>query len=75
MDRITLLENELVKLAGPLGKFVVKKQMKQLGINTPYVDDKGYEKLINASVTNAVFDPIKQKNAIKELTAKLLAQG
>ncbi len=74
MDKIELLENELVELAGPLGKFVVKKQLKKMGLTRKEVLDTMFLELIRRSVANAVFDPQKQKTAIKELRRKLATQ-
>ena len=73
MNKIEALENELVELAGPLGKFVVKKQMRELSFSPKDVSGPMFQMLIEQCVANAIFDPKKQEEALKELKKKLLS--
>ena len=71
MDKITLLEEELVELAGPLGKFVVKKQLEELGMKRDDISDPLFLELMKRCVATAIFDPERQKTALKDLENKL----
>ncbi len=71
-DRIDILEKELVDLAGPLAVFVIKKQIKDMGLRRENFPEERMGELIERSVKNAIFDPKKQKNVERNLKKMLL---
>ncbi len=72
MKEIDVLERELVDLAGPLAVFVIKKQIKDMGLRRDDFPRERLGELIERSVKNAIFDPEKQKKVVRSLRKKLL---
>ena len=73
MDRIDALERELVELAGPLAIFVIKKQIKDMGFARMNFPEEKMGELIERSVKNAIFEPSKQREVIRDLRKKLVS--
>ena len=72
MKEIDILERELVELAGPLAKFVIKKQIRDMGLQRENFPKDRLGELIERSVKNAIFDPKKQREVSRNLRKKLL---
>lgn len=66
-DALILLEESLVERSGPIGKFVLQKQIRELGITKDNIDDKSMRKLIKNTVAIAMFDPKVRDIVSKEL--------
>ena len=67
------LEEELIELAGPLGKFVLKKHLKEMGSTPDDYPEEKMKELIKAIVPKAVFDESLHRTAVKALTQKMTA--
>ncbi len=75
MKEIDFLEKELVNLAGPLAVFVIKKQIKDMGLRRDKFPKEKLGELIERSVKNAIFEPSKQKEVIRNLRRKLVSHA
>ena len=75
MDNIEILERELTELAGPLAVFVIKKQIKDMGLVRDRFPEERLGELIERSVKNAIFEPSKQKDVIRNLKRKLVSHA
>ena len=64
------LETELVDKVGPLGKFVLKKQLKDMDMAPDDISRKQLPNLIHNVVKHAVFDEKLQRPIIKDLVQK-----
>jgi hypothetical protein len=71
MNKIEILENELVKISGPIGKHVLRKQIDSMGQDPNNFPDALLKQLIENSVKNAVYNADIQKKLIKDLTKQL----
>ena len=65
---IQALESVIVEHAGPMGKFVVKKSMGDLGIDPHLINDDAQKKLIDMVLERAIFDKDKWGTIRKEIT-------
>ncbi len=72
MKEIDVLERELVELAGPLAKFVIKKQIRDMGLQRENFPKDRLGELIERSVKNAIFDPKKQREVSRALKKRIL---
>ena len=70
LELFSKLEAELVDLAGPLGKFVLKKQLKEMGKTPETFPIEDLPKLIRLVVPKAIFDEKLHREAIRTLTSK-----
>ena len=70
MNRLQQLEVEMIELAGPLGRFVIKKQMKELNMSEADANGPMFFKLMDLCISNSVFDPTKRDEAMKKLKRK-----
>ncbi|MFP4050420.1 MAG: hypothetical protein ACLFVB_01610 [Thermoplasmata archaeon] len=68
---VSQLKKEIMSKAGPMGKIVVKKQMKKLGLSGDDVSGSDLDKLIEESVKSAIADSSKHQEIISELKSKL----
>lgn len=68
---VSQLKKEIMSKAGPMGKIVVKKQMKKLGLSGDNVSGSDLDKLIEESVKSAIADSSKHQEIISELKSKL----
>ncbi|MFW6176709.1 MAG: hypothetical protein ACOC40_03320 [Thermoplasmatota archaeon] len=68
---VSQLKKEIMSKAGPMGKIVVKKQMKKLGLSGDDVSGSDLDKLIEESVKSAIADSSKHQQIISELKSKL----
>ncbi len=75
MNPIDLLEKELIELAGPLAGFVIKKQIKDMGLRRENFPEDRLTELMERSVKNAIFEPSKQKEVIRKLRKKLVSHA
>jgi len=62
-EKIDILERELVELSGPLGRFVIKKQLKEMGMERDTLPLERLVELVERSVKNAVFNEEDQRKA------------
>ena len=69
---VSQLKKEIMSKAGPMGKIVVKKQMKKLGLSGDDISNSDMRKLIEESVKSAVADSSKHQEIINELKSKLM---
>ena len=72
-DRLDLLERELVDRAGPLGKFVLVKQLKDMGFTAEDFPEAQFPLLIDGVVKKAFFNQDLWPQMIGELKRKVLA--
>ena len=68
---VSQLKKEITSKAGPMGKIVVKKQMKKLGLSGDDVSGSDLDNLIEESVKSAIADSSKHQEIISELKSKL----
>ena len=71
MKKIEILEEQIVSVSGPIGKYVLKKQIESLGQDPNDFPDPLLKQLIENAVKAAVYNADVQKKLIKELTKKL----
>jgi len=72
MDKVRLLEREMILLSGPLAGFVIRKQIKDMGLDPGNFPDERLVELINKVVENAVYDKSAHKTTINKLRKRLL---
>jgi hypothetical protein len=64
-QKVEQIQNELKKVIGPIGKFVVEKQINNMQEDIDNFPDEKIEELIERSVDIGVFDNTIQKS-VKE---------
>ena len=72
MDKLRLLEREIILLAGPLAGFVIKKQLKDMGLDAADFPEERFSELIELVVENAVYDKSTHRKTIIKLKKRLL---
>lgn len=71
MSKVEILEEQIVAVSGPIGKYVLKKQIESMGEDPGNFPDSRLKQLIENSVKAAVYSQDMQKQMIKDLTKKL----
>ena len=66
MSRIDQAMELLVEYAGPMGKFVLKKQLKDLNKNEEDISNTELFDVLTRVVPDAIFDPEMQRRALRE---------
>lgn len=64
---MTSMEEIIVDHAGPLGKFVIKKSIKDLGLDLGSFDKKTKEKFISLVLERAIYDTTKWDSVRREI--------
>ena len=71
-DKFAKLEWELVYLAGPLVKFVINQQIKNMGFTREDFPEDRFGELIDKVVDNGIYDNSAKAGIKKQLKKKLL---
>lgn len=66
-ELLSTLEDRMVTYTGPIGKFIVNKQLKDLKLKDSDISNSKLQELIKRSVQAAVYDPKKRSKITKEL--------
>lgn len=72
MDKLRLLEREMILLSGPLAGFVIRKQIKDMGLEGADFPDEKFPELIKRVVENAVYDKSTHTSTIIKLRKRLI---
>ncbi len=64
---INALESIIVENAGPMGKFVIKKSMADLGLEPGSINQQDKSKLLDMVLERAVFDKDKWPGIRREI--------
>ena len=67
-DRINVLEDIIVRNAGPLGKFIIKKSMADLEINPEGLNETNKARLVDLVLQRAIFDESKRPFIRKQIS-------
>jgi hypothetical protein len=60
--KVELIQDELKKAVGPIGSFIVEKQIKDMNENKDNFPDDKLPILIERSVENGIFDPTQRRS-------------
>jgi len=71
MSKVQMLEEQIIAVSGPIGKYVLKKQIESLGEDPENFPDSRLKELIEHAVKAAIYSEDAQKRLIKDLTKKL----
>lgn len=71
MSKVQILEEQIIAVSGPIGKYVLKKQIESLGEDPENFPDSRLKELIEHAVKAAIYSKDAQKQMIKDLTKKL----
>ncbi len=66
-QKVGFIKNELIKLIGPIGKFIVEKQIKNMGYTDENIPDEKINELIDTVVEMGIYDA----NVSKTIKTKL----
>lgn len=72
MDKLRLLERDLIMLSGPLAGFVIRKQIKDMGLDAVDFPEERFPELIERVVENAVYDKSMHRKTIINLKKRLI---
>jgi len=72
---LSTFEETLVDVAGPIGKFVLKKQIHEMNITPSSLTHKEFKELIKRSVTRSVFDEARRASMIRGLVKEYGLNG
>lgn len=72
-DQVETLKNELTKLIGPIGKFIVEKQIKAMGYEERDFPQDKMPELIDRVVDIGVYDKQMSKNIKQRLRSAVSA--
>ena len=61
-SKVELIQEELKKAVGPIGSFIVEKQIKDMNENKDSFPEDKLPVLIERSVENGIFDPDQRKS-------------
>ena len=61
-SKVELIQEELKKAVGPIGSFIVEKQIKDMNENKDNFPEDKLPVLIERSVENGIFDPDQRKS-------------
>ena len=64
---IKILENIIVDNAGPMGKFIIKKSMADIGVDSEQITGATQVKFIDMVLERAIFDENKREIIRKEI--------
>ena len=64
---IRKLENIIVDNAGPMGKFIIKKSLVDIGVAPEQITGATQVKFIDMVLERAIFDSVKRKIIRKEI--------
>ena len=64
---IRVLENIIVESAGPMGKFIIKKSLSDIGVNPESITGDTQIKFIDMVLERAIFDTDRRKIVRKEI--------
>lgn len=70
-QKVEVIQDELKKVIGPIGKFVVEKQINKLNEDKDNFPDDKIEELIERSVDIGVFDKRIQKSVKERIKTSL----
>ena len=71
MSKLEAAEELLVDYAGPMGKFVLKNKMREMGLSEGTMSDEKIWELLKAAIPDAIFDPEMQRKALHQLRENL----
>ena len=71
MSSIAHIEDVITEYAGPFAKFVVSKQINEMGLIAEKQSKEELSRLVDRVVKAAIFDPKLQKDAIRKLKKNL----
>jgi len=66
MDTLKTIEEIVANHAGPITKFVIKKQLKDMGIQADEVEEY-LKPFVERVVDAAIYDPNQRKKVIQEI--------
>ena len=72
MDKVRLLEREMIMLSGPLAGFVIRKQIKDMGLDAEGFPEERMGELIDKVVDNGIYDASIKPKTKKMLKKRLL---
>ncbi len=77
MEKINLedIENIVMEYSGPMGKFVVRKQVKDLHNTIDRLTEAEIRSLITNIIEGAIYNEAYQKECLKRLTDALIAKA
>lgn len=73
-QKVGFIKNELIKLIGPIGKFIVEKQIKNMGYTEENLPDEKINELIDTVVEIGIYDSNLSKSIkskLRDLVAKV----
>ena len=73
-DPIMIMESIVMKYSGPMGKFVVRKQIKDMAINLENSSENNKKELINRVVVNAIYNDKFKEECTSRLKSLLISK-
>lgn len=70
-NKVEMIQDELKKAVGPIGAFIVEKQIKDMNENKDNFPEDKIPILIERSVNSGVFDPSQRKTVMMRMKKSL----
>ena len=74
-NKVEMIQEELKKVVGPIGAFIVEKQIKDMKESKDNFPEDKIPVLIERSVESGVFDPSQRKTVMMRMKKNIEVEG